>query len=226
MSHWGQHAPSTPGGASSGGTTGTVKAAVGLTMLAIALAVIEAIVAVYMLQQMDAPGAGLDAEEIEVFKVIFGFMIGINLIISAGLTGGAILALRRSVGGKVLIWLAGSASTLMRLSCGGLAGFGTYMTNLTDETNDSPLSAAMWVALLIIELLGLIAILVAMIMLMTKGASFKDPALVPPGAGYGPPPGYGPPGGQPPGYGPPGGQPPGGPNDGLPNLPPSSGWPT
>jgi hypothetical protein len=209
MAAWG--APGVPGGPepTAPGTTGTVKAAVGLTMLTIALALGEAVFAVYMRQRLPHTD-NMSGDELLGFSLMLGSLIGSNLIVSAGLAGGAILTLRRRVAGKVLIWVFGSLSTLLRCGCGGMAGLFVYIYGIAKENNDSPFSTGLWGALLAIEVAGLAAILLAMVLLMLKSASFKNPQ--PPagsGTGYRDP------------YGSPAAR-----ADGLPDLPPAPGWPT
>ena len=235
MTAWGPY-PATPASEPEApGVSNTVKIAVWITVMVIGLVLVEAILAVYLMQSVKAE-ANLDPDELSDFKLVSGGLLGSNLLIAAGLGGGAVLALRRSVAGKVLIWVFGSLSTLLRCGCGGLAGLMFVMYAFAGEYNDSPLPTGMWGLLLGIEIVALIAIVVVMIMLMTKGASFASPAA-PPGP-YGPPGSpAGPPGSpmSPPGSpmgppGPPMGPPPPtgphGPDDGLPKLPPTPGWPS
>jgi hypothetical protein len=214
MAAWG--APGVPVEPTAPGTSGTVKAAVGLTMLAIALALAEAVLAVYMRQQIKST-EHMSADDAQSMSLVFGGLIGANLITSAGLAGGAILTLRRSVAGKVLTWVFGALSLFLRFGCGGFAGIFIYLYTQTDEENDSPFSVGMWSVLFSIEVIALVAILLAMVLLMLKSASFKNPR--PPGGPAAPgsagPPGYGSPYGSPVGRA-----------DGLPDLPPSPGWPT
>ncbi|MQA28019.1 MAG: hypothetical protein GEU94_21780 [Micromonosporaceae bacterium] len=231
--------------------TGTVKIAVGLTMFVIALGLLEALFAVYLQRQILDTDSNIDAEELSQIKITFGTIVGANLFVSVGLAAGALLTLRRSVAGKALIWVFGSISTLIRCGCGGFVGLIVFfLVSEPKADEDMPIPTGLWVALLTSEVIALLLLLTVMIMLMTKGASFKDPT---PPTGYGPPQGpgspaappYGPgsPAGPPygpgspagpPGFGSPAGPPmpgsppgrPGGPpNDGLPHVPPTPGWP-
>lgn len=201
------------------GTSSTVKTAVGLTMTAVVLAVVEAIIAVYMQQGFLSQESG---DDIATIKTVFGILIGFNLVLAAGLSGGAILTLRRSVVGKVMIWAFGVLAVFMRLMCGGM-GVLFAVIDATEENSNMPWPVwTVWL-LIAIEVLGLLAIGIAMIMLMTKGASFPQPPAGGPPVGPG---GYGAPYGTgspvaPPMPGPPTSAPP----DGLPHLPPTPGWP-
>ena len=219
MSSWGPYGtPEPTAPQAETGVGGTVKIAAGLTMFVIALCLIEAGFVVYLQQSiLETEGDSADLRQI---RLSFGTLIGANLVIAAGLGGGAVLALRRSVAGKALIWVFGSLSALLRCGCGAFTGIFVALSMDPQEADDMPLSTGMWTVLLVIEIFALLLVLAVMIMLMTKGASFKDPAPQQP---YGPP---GSPGG--PGYGPgsPAGPPMSGPpNDGLPQVPPTPGWP-
>ncbi|MGH3735519.1 MAG: hypothetical protein ACRDT6_07850 [Micromonosporaceae bacterium] len=207
-------------------TTGTVKTAVALTMATVALALIEAVLLVYMLRQSIAFDTG-DSDDMQSMKTWWGIVIGVNVILAAGLSGGAVLTLRRSVAGKGMIWGFGVVSLFMRLCLGGFATLLTVIYATEEEPGDLPFPVAVFWVIIAIEVLALLTISIAMIMLMTKGASFKQPPSDgPPAGGYGAP--YGPPA-APPMSGPPGppmsGPPGSGPPDGLPNLPPTPGWP-
>ncbi|MGH3648959.1 MAG: hypothetical protein ACRDTM_17500 [Micromonosporaceae bacterium] len=209
-------------------TSGTVKTAVALTMTAVLLAVVESIILVYLLQETIA-NDDMSNESLRSMKTWFGVLIGVNLILAAGLSGGAVLSLRRSVAGKAMIWGFGVVSMFMRLGCGGFSVLLSVIYETEADPGDLPFPIHLFWALIVIETLALLAILVAMIMLMTKGASFKQPGPGGPPGGYGgPPAGYGAPYSPGPGSpvappmsGPPTSAPPGG----LPQLPPTPGWP-
>ncbi|MGH3662453.1 MAG: hypothetical protein ACRDTQ_11420 [Micromonosporaceae bacterium] len=224
MSQWEQPygAPSAPA-SQQPGVTSTVKTAVGLTMAVIALCLLEALLSVYILQQTLAEDTSSgDAPNI---RLVFGTLLGANLLISIGLGTGAVLSLRRNVAGKVLIWIFGSTSAALRCSCGGMSSLLLYIyTAGGEDPSDLPFSVGIWGVLIAIESLALIAIIIVMAMLATKSASFKN-SSTPPSSGPGSRPGPGGPAGpgNPPGPGNPQG--PGTPPGQLPQLPPTPGWP-
>ncbi|MGH3714535.1 MAG: hypothetical protein ACRDT4_13900 [Micromonosporaceae bacterium] len=204
------------------GASSTVKLAVALVMAAVVLAVVEAILAIYI-QQGILSDVNNDSEDIQQIKISFGVLVGVNLVLAAGLSGGALLTLQRKVAGKAMVWAFGILSLFMRVGCGGMAVLFIWVANSLGE-EDMPFPAwALW-AIIAIEVVALLVIIAAMAMLMTKGASFKDPP-----AGVGPPGGYGAPYGGPPTGSPMAppmsGPPTSAPPDGLPHLPPTPGWP-
>jgi hypothetical protein len=162
-------APTAPPGRTAAGRPGSVTAAAMLLMLAVLLDLAEVgVVAMGMTAQSAHDKAqGADSSDIKFLTISFIVLIAINVVLAFGLTGGALAVLRRRMSGLVLALVFGCFAMLLRCGCGGTGGWAWYYDTHTDGVSPDPYPSWLYVADISIDVVALIAILTAIILLLT-----------------------------------------------------------
>lgn len=171
MQPWQPMAPMSP--APPGGPArrrpGTVTAGAMLLVLAVVLDLAEVgVVALGLTAQSahDKQAYGESSGDAKFLTVSFIILIGVNVVLAFGLTGGALAVLRRRMSGLVLACFFGGFAMLLRCGCGGVGGWAWYYDSHTEGVSD-PYPSWLYVADIAIDLVALIAILTAVILLLT-----------------------------------------------------------